>query len=210
MVFYRIRVTVDYWNHNVHYHPFVLSAVPAGCAAALDVGCGDGLLVRKLAARARRVTGVDRCPEMIRLAHKHSGHLGNVDFLVADFLSAARSRLPADGYDFISTVATVHHLDFEAATAAMARLLAPGGRLVIIGLAADRTPVDRLLSAAGVPAAGLLALRRGGEGGPEGMPLAEPDMSWSELRGAARRALPGGRFRRRLLWRYSLVWEKPR
>ncbi len=33
-----------YWNHNVHYQPVILGAVPAGCGRALDVGCGDGLL----------------------------------------------------------------------------------------------------------------------------------------------------------------------
>ena len=44
----------DYWNHNVHYQPVILNAVPGGCGAALEVGCGDGLLARRLAARGRR------------------------------------------------------------------------------------------------------------------------------------------------------------
>ena len=43
----------EYWNHNVHYLPVILAAVPPGCGAALDVGCGDGLLARRLAARCR-------------------------------------------------------------------------------------------------------------------------------------------------------------
>ena len=45
---------VDYWNHNVHYQPVILKAVPADCGAALEVGCGDGLLARRLAERCRR------------------------------------------------------------------------------------------------------------------------------------------------------------
>lgn len=57
-----------YWNHNVHYHHLVLDAVPDGCREALDVGCGDGLLARKLSEKAAFVTGVDRSPEMIRQA----------------------------------------------------------------------------------------------------------------------------------------------
>ena len=32
----------DYWNHNVHYQPLILAAVPLDCGSALDVGCGDG------------------------------------------------------------------------------------------------------------------------------------------------------------------------
>lgn len=45
----------DYWNHNTHYHRLVLDAMPDPCEAALDVGCGEGLLARRLATRARRV-----------------------------------------------------------------------------------------------------------------------------------------------------------
>ena len=33
---------VEYWNHNVHYQPVILRAVPAHCGAALEVGCGTG------------------------------------------------------------------------------------------------------------------------------------------------------------------------
>src|SRR5437868_4726022 len=28
------------WNHNNHYHRFLLEQVPACCAYALDIGCG--------------------------------------------------------------------------------------------------------------------------------------------------------------------------
>jgi hypothetical protein len=46
------------WNHNVHYQPVVLQAVPAGCGAALEVGCGDGLLAGgRLTARPPEPTG---------------------------------------------------------------------------------------------------------------------------------------------------------
>ena len=34
-------------------------------------------------------------------------------------------------------------------------------------------------------------------------------MSWGEVRAAAARTLPGVRYRRHLLWRYSLRWRKP-
>ena len=32
----------------------------------------------------------------------------------------------------------------------------------------------------------------------------------AEVRATARRLLPGVRYRRHLLWRYSLLWRKPR
>ncbi|MQY12171.1 hypothetical protein SRB5_23010 [Streptomyces sp. RB5] len=36
-----------------------------------------------------------------------------------------------------------------------------------------------------------------------------PGMSYARVRAEARRVLPGVRYRRGLLWRYSLVWRKP-
>jgi SAM-dependent methyltransferase len=195
-----------YWNHNVHYHRVVLAAVPDGCRTALDVGCGDGLLARELVTRARSVTGVDRSPVMIRRARE--GAPGGVTFLRADYLDDG--CLPEGAYDFVSAVAVVHHAPFERAVGRLVRLLAPGGRLVIVGLAADRTLRDRLISGCGVPASRLLARLYGGKRDPAGMPVEDPVTSWDEVRQAAHRMLPGCRFRRRLLWRYTLVWDRPR
>ncbi|MEV7467705.1 class I SAM-dependent methyltransferase [Streptomyces kronopolitis] len=86
-----------YWNHNVHYHRLVLGAVPEGCARALDIGCGDGLLARKLARRIPEVTGVDRSPAMIRLAGEAGARSPNATFVEADFLAADESLCPDVG-----------------------------------------------------------------------------------------------------------------
>ncbi|MDT0387004.1 class I SAM-dependent methyltransferase [Streptomyces dubilierae] len=201
-------MTDPYWNHNVHHHPAVLAAVPDGCGTALDAGCGDGLLTRKLATRAASVTAVDRSSRMIELARGHARVPGDVTYLEADYLDAG--ALPAGAYDFVSAVAVVHHAPFEEAVTRLARLTAPGGRLVIVGLAADRAPLDRFISACGLPVALLLARRHGGEGGPAGMPMEDAPMPWAEVRRAARRLLPGCTIRRTLLWRYVLVWDRPR
>lgn len=66
-----------------------------------------------------------------------------------------------------------------------------------------------LVSGAGVPAAVLLARHHGGKSDPPGVPVLDAAMAWREVRRAARGALPGCRCRRHLLWRYSLVWDKP-
>ncbi|MEV5484374.1 MULTISPECIES: class I SAM-dependent methyltransferase [Streptomyces] len=197
-----------YWNHNVHYHRLVLDAVPDGCTRALDIGCGDGLLVRKLARRIPEVTGVDRSSAMIRLAREAGARTPNATFVEADFMTAADGVLPGP-YDFLSAVAVLHHLDFTAAVRRMADLLAPGGRLVVIGLANNGTPLDWLIGVAGLPASLFLARRNLGKSGPSGLPMQDPDMTWSEIRRAAQDMLPGSRVRRHLLWRYAWVWDKP-
>src|SRR5580704_11874271 len=53
-----VMARAGYWNHNVHYQPVILRAVPPGCGAALEVGCGDGLLASRLVERCAEVTAI--------------------------------------------------------------------------------------------------------------------------------------------------------
>ncbi|MEV6118401.1 class I SAM-dependent methyltransferase [Streptomyces sp. NPDC052109] len=193
-----------YWNTNVARHPGILRAVPEGCGDALDVGCGDGLLARKLAERAEHVTGIDKSPEMIAGARELAGGSTELAFIEGDFLTA---DLPAEGYDFICSVATIHHMDFEAALIRMCELLRPGGTLVVSGLAREASPAEwaAMIAAAPVVRITKVLLRARG---PEGMPVAVPQMSYGQVRAAARRLLPGVRYRRHVLRRYSLTWQK--
>lgn len=194
-----------YWNINVAHHPGVLRTVPEGCRDALDVGCGDGLLARKLAARAERVTGVDSSPEMIAGAREQAaGHPG-LGFVAGDFLTA---DLPDAGYDFICSVSAVHQMDFTAALARMRDLLRPGGVLVVVGLARERSVGDWAVTVAAAPVVRALKVVRRATF-PAGMPFVSPHMSYGEVRAQARRVLPGVRYRRRVLRRYSLTWHAP-
>ena len=194
----------DCWNHNTHYHRIVLGAVPVPCHDALDVGCGEGLLVRRLARRSERVTGIDRSPDMIRLARELSRDVPNVGFVEGDFL---HHPFPAESFDFVCAVAALHHMDLESALAKMARLLRPGGVLAVIGLARDAALRDLLLSAVALPVSRAYRLRHGWWD--PGAPRIDPTMSWDEVRTTALASLPGATFRRLLLWRYALVWRKP-
>jgi ubiquinone/menaquinone biosynthesis C-methylase UbiE len=194
----------DYWNHNVHYQRVILDAVPAGCGPAIDVGCGDGLLARKLAARCESVTGIDRDQPIIARARTAAPTLSNVTYLEGDFLTWP---LQDASFDFACANTALHHMDFAAALAKMAAILRPGGRLGVVGLARDASLADVIPSAIGLPLDWYYKLTRG-EGNP-GAPIMNPEMSWSQVRATAVRVLPGVRYRRHLLWRYSLLWEKP-
>lgn len=203
-----VTMSDDYWNHNTHYHDVVLRSVPRGCGEALDVGCGDGLLARKLAPRALHVTGLDRSPEMIAKARALSEGVGNVDFVEAGLLEY---DLPEDHYDFVCSVAAIHHMDFVKGMTAMRGAVRPGGSLVVISLAANGSLSEWAYAVAGVPAHRYHRFRnrRRADGGP-GAPVVDPEMTWSQIRDEAPRLLPGAVFRRHLLWRYSIVWRKPR
>jgi 2-polyprenyl-3-methyl-5-hydroxy-6-metoxy-1,4-benzoquinol methylase len=47
------------WNHNIHYHDLILRSLPAQCGKVLDVGCGQGLLARRLAECCQEVIAID-------------------------------------------------------------------------------------------------------------------------------------------------------
>jgi SAM-dependent methyltransferase len=194
----------EYWNHNVHYQRVILDAVPGQCAAAVDIGCGDGLLACKLATRCAAVTGIDRDGKMIEVARERARAITAVSFVQADFLDYP---LEDASFDFACANTALHHMDFGAALAKMARILRPGGRLAVVGLAANGSPADLAIGAAGVPAS-LWYRRTRGEGDP-GAPIMEPDMTWAQVRSTAGHHLPGARYRRHLLWRYSITWLKP-
>lgn len=70
------------FNHNDHYHPFLLRQVPPRCRRALDVGCGTGKFARLLTRHAGEVDAVDRSAEMIAVAR--ATETPKVNYLVAD------------------------------------------------------------------------------------------------------------------------------
>lgn len=195
-----------YWNTNVARHRGILRSVPRGCARALDVGCGDGVLARRLAAVCPEVTGIDASARMTGLARERYAGVAGLELVTGDFLTA---DLPGGGFDFVCSVATVHHMDFTEALRRMRALLRPGGTLVVVCLAREAGPADLAVWAACAPVvrAAKVALRASG---PEGMPEAAPQMSYAQVRRSARRVLPGVRYRRHVLRRYSLRWRKPR
>ncbi|MGW6129955.1 class I SAM-dependent methyltransferase [Cellulomonas sp. NPDC055163] len=195
----------SYWNHNTHYHPLALRHVRPG-TRALDVGSGEGLLTRRfVAAGASRVTGVDTDPAETARATRAAEGDDRLRYVTGDVLTAS---LDDHAYDLVTCVATLHHLDLAAGLQRLRALTAPGGHVVVVGLARAGSPADLALSAAGVPAA-LVARRLRGEW-EHGSPIAEPRTTYAQVHEAARRHLPGARWRRHLYWRYSLTWQAPR
>jgi SAM-dependent methyltransferase len=193
------------WNHNAAYHRFIRREVPHGAGDLLDVGCGQGRLVRELAGPGRRVLGIDPDEAAVERARAVSGQTPGIAFETAGFLDR---ELPAESFDFVCFLASLHHLDQAAALAKAREVLRSGGRLVVVGLAVDKRPAETLVSGALLPFAWFCGLRPE-HVEPAGMRTLAPTLSWGEIRELARRTLPGARYRRRLYFRYSLVWTKP-
>ena len=190
------------WNHNIHYHPLLLAAVPSGCRTALDVGCGEGILARELRAVVPSVSGIDLDGPSIERARADAG---GVEYVQGDFLT---HPFEAESFDVIVSVAALHHMDAAAGLDRVRTLLRPGGVLALVGLAGDRLPHDLPYVLAGAVLHRWHRMRKGywEHSAPTVWP---PPQTYAEVRATASRVLPGVRFRRHALWRYSVVWTKP-
>ncbi|MFA9200048.1 MAG: class I SAM-dependent methyltransferase [Cypionkella sp.] len=97
---------------------------------ALDVGCGAGELTLALARGhpRGRIVGLDVSGELISVARERGAHLDNASFEVGD---AAEWEAPAFSPDLIVSRHGVMFFDQPVhAFAHLARIAAPGGRLV--------------------------------------------------------------------------------
>lgn len=141
----------------------------------LDVGTGTGRIAELFAARASHVTGLDKSPEMLRLARTRLQHLpaGHVSLVQGDF-----AQLPFADTDFDTVLfhQVLHYaLAPQAVMAEAARVTVPGGRVVIVDFAPHEreelrtahaharlgfsdTQIAGLLTAAGFDPAGDRAL----------------------------------------------------
>jgi ubiquinone/menaquinone biosynthesis C-methylase UbiE len=100
----------------------------------VDLGCGTGIFSRALATQAREVICADPSPDMLAQLPKVGGALVPVQASAED-VASGRAGLPGDHIDAILIKEALHHVrGREAVIAGLARLLAPGGRLLVVTL----------------------------------------------------------------------------
>lgn len=202
---------IETWDHNTHYHAFLLRKLPGNRNAALDIGSGLGAFTRRLSRFFTHVDAVDFSPRMAECASLLSLSIPNISYRCADFMM---EQYEEHAYDLIASIATFHHLPMREALEKAKRALRPGGRLMILDLVRPQTASDYLYSAAGAVANRILApfrtqrrpprLRRAWEehGSLDHYPTV------AEVLQACNGVLPGAVVRRHLYFRYSLLWSK--
>jgi SAM-dependent methyltransferase len=194
------------WNHNIAYFSFIERvARERARRSALDVGTGDGMLAAALSEFVPVVVGLDLHQEQVDAAAAAYGARPGLRFAAGDLLT---TRLREEPFDFVAASAVLHHMELLPALHRLRELTAPGGTLAIVGLATNQSALDWILSGLAVVPARLARARRGWH--EHGAPKMDPRDSWGDIRKSARALLPGARFRRRLYWRYSLVWNNDR
>lgn len=105
----------------------------------LDVACGTGDMVVELMKHGCAVTGVDLSVEMMDIA---KGKAPAATYMAAD---AERMPFPDGAFDAVTCAFGVrNYVHLEAGLSEMLRVLAPGGRMVILELATPDSPLIRM------------------------------------------------------------------
>jgi SAM-dependent methyltransferase len=171
----------------------VEAARPGPDDTVLDVACGGGIVVCAFAPQVRRATGIDVTPAMLEQAQRLAAEKGlaNVEWRQGDV-----KALPFEDGSFTIVVTrfSMHHFpDPAAVLREMARVCAPGGRLVVVDMYASEDPakaaefnrLERLRDPSHMRSLTLAELK--GLFGEARLP--EPEASFYELRDEVRNLL---------------------
>jgi len=98
-------------------------------AVVADIGTGTGFVIQGLAPLVRKVYGFDESPEMLAVARRNLANFQNVELIEAP---GQTLPLPDGSLDAVFANMYLHHApDPAAAINEMARVLRPGGILVL-------------------------------------------------------------------------------
>jgi 2-polyprenyl-3-methyl-5-hydroxy-6-metoxy-1,4-benzoquinol methylase len=117
-------------TERVEQHLVFDLAGPLAGLAVLDVGCGDGTYAIEAAARGARAVGLDADPAMLREAERRARERG----VAVDLHEGRAEDLPFGdvSFDVVFAVTVLCFVaDAAGAIREMARVLVPGGRLVL-------------------------------------------------------------------------------
>src|SRR5262245_8546650 len=142
-----------YVTSGVHARGSDLPLLPSlagltGGERVLDVATAVGHAALALAPHAREVIGIDLTAEMLEEARRQAQARGisNVTFQVGD---AERLPFPDAGFDVVTCRIAAHHFpDVRAFCCEAARVLRPGGRLLVVdNVAPEDDELDAFINA---------------------------------------------------------------
>lgn len=129
---YRNSIDSPYHRHRLAVIDALLAPLRLESSACLDFGCGDGLLLERLAHRGARVAGMDTDAQMIEAAQARieraridaDASVGGIDRL---------ATIPAQSFDHVLAINVITYFSDEQEEQFyrdVHRILRPGGSLV--------------------------------------------------------------------------------
>jgi len=201
------------WNHNNCYFNHLLKFVPDNVETCLDIGCGKGELSFMLSKKSKKVIAVDLADKMIEKA-KALNNNKNIEYICGNVLDM---KFEDNSIDVIITTATAHHLPYEWLLSFAKNKLKQGGKLIILDLAKAKSLSDYIVWGSAVIPNIVMNLIKNGR-------LQKDDshskevwerhgkhdtyMTMDDIKSCAKKHIPTAEIKRKLFWRYSLIWQK--
>lgn len=99
----------------------------------LDIGCGNGALLRHLAPRLQQGIGIDASRGMLQMAKQRNADLPHLTF---HQVTTPTLPVPDASIDIVISLLSFRYLDWDPIMQEIRRVLVPGGRLYIIDMVA--------------------------------------------------------------------------
>ncbi len=196
---------LPYRSHNTAYFDWIDKQI-GDRRRILDVGCGDGSLIYRLAADSREVTGLDPSEACVTAARRLCADCEGVRFRCETFADA---DLPEGAFDAVVFSASLHHMEQNGALRKAVSLLREDGVLLVVGLAAPSRFSDYVREGLRVVPSLVVSKLSGMKKTEEaGVPVSYALPPMDEVRETMRTVLPGSRLRHGLHFRYLLRYEK--
>ncbi len=188
------------FNHTLRYQRQLLAELPEGAKTAIDVGCGEGIASRELAEAGLTVTGIDvDAPSIERALAQDTT---DITYVVDDLLTTG-----VEPADVVYAGNMLHFMDITEGLTRLKSLVKPGGRLYVVGSArATFTDLHREIAGSVVEKAFVLVK---GSWDPQTPTTWPPPHTFTQVGRAAAEVLPNAIFKKRILWRYTIEWNRP-
>jgi SAM-dependent methyltransferase len=124
-VFRDIKVRKDEWKWIYKHMPIDNNI------SVVDIGCGNGALLKELAPRIKEGTGLDTSINIIEKAKKLNASFPNISFsLINSPILPIQSR----SVDLVISLLSFRYLDWDPLMEEIKRILKPGGRVLIVDM----------------------------------------------------------------------------
>lgn len=124
-VFTDIKVREDEWNWLMKHFPTHKKPV------VLDIGCGNGALLKELSPSIEKGTGIDASEGIIQVARERQSSYSNLKFEIID---GPKIPLEDHSVDVVISLLSFRYLDWDPLMDEIKRVLRPGGKVLIIDM----------------------------------------------------------------------------
>ena len=124
-VFQDIKVRRDEWDWLAKHIP------DEDDLRVLDIGCGNGALLKQLAPNIKSGSGVDASEEILKQARRMNERNEHVDFHAID---GPVLPFPDNSFDLVTSLLSFRYLDWDPLMDEIKRVLTPKGRMLIVDM----------------------------------------------------------------------------